>query len=188
MAEAVGDGDSNGFVPAARRTADILEGDGRYADAVTAGARALVASIRIGERWNRSEIEGHLAVNLLRVGRTAEAEAHMADAATFVRGAEDLSGTAEAEWARAHFLAAGGDHDAADASFRAAIATVDPHEFAPLHAFFRLERAEFLLARKRIAEAAALLAEVERIAPPPPWNYLPNRRRALAAALAAERV
>jgi len=187
-AEAVGDGDGNRLVGTARRRADILEGDGRYAEAVTAGTSALAESIRTGERWNRSEIEGHLAVNLLRVGRTAEAEAHVADAAALVRGAGDLSGTAEAEWARAHFLAARGDHDAADAAFRAAIATVDPHEFAPLKAFFRLERAEFLLARKRIAEAAALLAEVERIAPPPPWNYLPDRRRALAAAIAAQRV
>jgi len=187
-AEAVGDGDGNRLVGTARRRSDILEGDGRYAEAVTAGTSALAESIRTGERWNRSEIEGHLAVNLLRVGRTAEAEAHMADAAALVRGAGDVSGTAEAEWARAHFLAAGGDHDAADAAFRDAIATVDPREFAPLKAFFRLERAEFLLARKRIAEAAALLAEVERIAPPPPWNYLPDRRRALAAALAAQRV
>jgi hypothetical protein len=65
---------------------------------------------------------------------------------------------------------------------------VDPHEFAPLKVFFRLERAEFLLDRRRIAEAAAVLAEVERIAPPPPWNYLPGRRRALAVAVSAQRV
>jgi len=186
--EAAGDGDSNRFVPAARRMADILEGEGRYVEAVAAGARALAESIRTGERWNRSEIEGHLAVNLLRVGQTVEATAHLADAAAFVRGAQDVSGTAEADWARAHFLAAGGDHDAADAAFRAAIAMVDPHEFAPLKVFFRLERAEFLLDRRRIAEAAAVLAEVERIAPPPPWNYLPGRRRALAVAVSAQRV
>ncbi|HEX6062226.1 MAG TPA: hypothetical protein VF001_09170, partial [Candidatus Limnocylindria bacterium] len=106
----------------------------------------------------------------------------------FVRGAADVSGAAEADWARAQFLAARGDDDAADAAFRAAIAAVDPLEFVSLKAFFRLERAEFLLTRKRIAEAAALLAEVERGAPPPPWNYLPDRRRALAAATAAEQV
>jgi len=188
ISEAVGDGDGNRVVGAARRRYEILEGDGRYAEAVTAGTTALAESIRIGERWNRSEIEGHLAVNLLRVGRTAEAEAHMAEAVAFVRGAEDVSGAAEAEWARAHFLAASGDHDAADAAFRAAIAAVDPREFAPQKAFFRLARAEFLLARKRTAEAAAVLAEVDRLSPPPPWNFLADRRRALAAALAAQRV
>jgi hypothetical protein len=65
---------------------------------------------------------------------------------------------------------------------------VDPLEFEAHKVFFRLERAEFLLARKRIAEAATLLAEIERLSPPPPWNFLPDRRRALAAALAAPRV
>jgi class 3 adenylate cyclase/tetratricopeptide (TPR) repeat protein len=188
IAEAVGDGDGNRVVGAARRRCEILEGDGRYAEAVAAGSMALAESVRSGERWNRSEIEGHLAVNLLRVGRTAEAEAHIAEALAFVRGAEDVSGAAEADWARAHFLAARGDHDAADAAFRAAIAAVDPLEFVSHKVFFRLERAEFLLARKRTAEAAALLAEVERVSPPPPWNFLPERRRAFAAALAAQRV
>lgn len=188
IAEAVGDGDGNRVVGTARRKYEILEGDGRYAEAVTAGAIALAESIRLGERWNRSEIEGHLAVNLLRVGRTAEAEAHLAAALELVRGAEDVSGVAEAEWARAHFLAARGDDVAADAAFQTAIATVDPLEFMLLKVFFRLERAEFLLARQRVAEAAALLAEIERVSPPPPWNYLHDRRRALAAALAAQRV
>ncbi len=188
IAEAVGDGDGNRVVGATRRRYEILEGLGRYSEAVTAGTAALAESIRIGERWNRSEIESHLAVNLLRTGRTADADAHLAEALTFVRGAEDVAGVAEAEWARAHFLAARGEHDATDAAFRAAIAAVDPLEFLSHKVFFRLERAEFLLTRKRIAEAAALLVEVERLSPPPPWNFLPERRRALAAALAAQRV
>jgi len=52
----------------------------------------------------------------------------------------------------------------------------------------RLDRAEFLIERRRAPEAAALLAEVERLAPPLPWNFLPARRRALAAAVVAQRV
>ena len=188
IAEAAGDGDSNRVVGASRRKYEILEGDGRYAEALAAGTAALAESIRIGERWNRSEIEGHLAVNLLRAGRTAEAEAHLAEALTFVRGPEDVSAAAEASWARAQFLAARGDDDAADAAFRAAIAAVDPREFLTHKMFLRLERAEFLLARKRIAEVAALLAEVERLSPPPPWNFLRDRRRGLSAAVDAQRV
>ncbi len=187
IAEAVGDGDGNRVVASARRRQEILEGDGRYAEAVTAGTTALAESIRIGERWNRSEIEGHLAVNLLRTGHSAEAEAHLAEAVTFVRGAEDVSGAAEAEWARAHFLAAHGDDAAADAAFRTAITAVDPLEFVSHKVFFRVERGEFLVARNRIAEAAALLAEVERLSPPPPWDFLPDRRRALATAVAGIR-
>ena len=187
-AQAAGDGDGNRLVSVGRRRAEILEGEGRYADAVTAGTAALAESIRTGERWNRSEIAGHLAVNLLRVGRHAEAEAHAADAAALVRGPEDLSGVAELEWVRAHFSAARGDDAAADAAYQAAIAAVDQHEFAHLKDSLRLDRAEFLLSRGRAPEAAALLAEVERTAPPPPWDHLRARRRGLSAAVDAQRV
>jgi hypothetical protein len=105
-----------------------------------------------------------------------------------VRGPEDISGVAEAEWVRAHVLAVRGDDDAANAAFSAAIASADRGEFVILHVSLRLDRAEFLVARKRAPEAAALLDEVERLAPPPPWNYLPGRRRALAAAVSVQRV
>jgi class 3 adenylate cyclase/tetratricopeptide (TPR) repeat protein len=187
-ADAAGDGDANRLVTVQRRIAEILEGEGRYEEAVAAGTAALAESVRTGERWNRSEINGHLAVNLLRIGRTAEAVAHAADAAALVRGPEDLSGVAEDEWMRAHLLAARGDDEAADAAFRSAIAPLEGHEFVPVEAFIRLDWAEFLIARKRTSEAAALLAEVERRAPPPPWNHQAQRRRALAAAVTAQRV
>jgi len=187
-ADAAGDGDGNSVVTVGRRIADIHEGEGRYAEAVAAGSAALAESVRAGERWSRSEILGHLAANLLRVGRTEDGERHAADAMAMVRGPEDVSGVAEAEWVRGQVLAVRGDDDGADAAFKAAIATVDQAEFAMLQASMRLDRAEFLIARKRVTEAAALLAEVERRAPPPPWSFLPARRRALAAALEAQRV
>jgi tetratricopeptide (TPR) repeat protein len=186
--EATGDGDANRLVFAGRRRAEILEGEGRYEEAVVAGTAALAESERTGERWSRSEIHAHLAVNLLRVGRTEEAKVHAAEAAATLAGPEDISGGAETEWVRAHVLAVNGDDDAADAAFRAAIASADRGEFVRLHVSLRLDRVEFLLARGRAPEAAALLAEVERLAPPPPWNYLPARRRALAAAVEAQRV
>ena len=72
-AEAVGDGDGQRLVYVERRSGEILESEGRYEEAVAAWTAALAASVRTGERWNRSEIHGHLAVNLLRVGRTEEA-------------------------------------------------------------------------------------------------------------------
>jgi len=186
--EAADDGDANRLVNVGRRTAEILEGEGRYEEAVVALSAALAESVRTGERWNRSELLGHLAVNLLRIDRTEEAQPYAAEAAAMVRGPEDMSGVAEAEWVRAHVLAARGDDDAADAAFSAAMASADRGEFTHLHINLRLDRAEFLIARKRAPEAAALLAEVERLAPPPPWNYLPARRRALAAAVEAQRV
>ncbi len=187
-AEAAGDGDANRLVNVGRRTAEILEGESRYEEAVAALSAALAESVRTGERWNRSELLGHLAVDLLRIGRTEEAQAYAAEAAAMVRGPEDISGVAEAEWVRANVLAARGDDDAADAAFSAAIASADRGEFTHLRINLRLDRAEFLIARKRGPEAAALMAEVERLAPPPPWNYLPARRRALAAAVEAQRV
>ncbi|MFN2521336.1 MAG: hypothetical protein ABR525_09855, partial [Candidatus Limnocylindria bacterium] len=187
MVEATGDGDANRLVAAGRVVAEILASEGRYDEAVVAGAAALAESVRTGERWSRSEIHGHLAANLLRVGRTEEAEAHAAEAAAMLRGPEDISGVAEAEWVRAQILAARGDDRAADAAFRAAIASADRGQFVPLHISLRLDRAEFLLARGRGKEAAALLADVERLAPPPPWNFLPARRRALAAAVEGQR-
>ncbi len=186
--EAAGDGDANRLVFVLRRKAEILGSEGRYAEAVAVGTEALAESTRTGERWSRSEIAGHLAVNLLRVGRTAEAEARYADAAATLRGPEDRAGVAEAAWAEAHLLAARGDYDAADAAFRASIAAIEGREFVPLGVSLRLDYAGFLLERKRTAEAATILAEAERIAPPPPWNYLQVRRRALAAAVHAQRV
>ena len=105
-----------------------------------------------------------------------------------VRGPEDISGVAEAELVRAQVLAVRGEDDAADAAFKAAITTIDQGEFVQTQLSLRLHRAEFLIARKRVTEAAALLAEVERRAPSPPWNFLPTRRRALAAAVEAQRV
>lgn len=184
MAEATGDGDAARLVSAGRRKADVHEGEGRYEEAVVAGAAAIAESVRTGERWNRSEIHGRLAVNLLRVGRHDEAALHASEAVSTVRGPEDISGVAEAERVQAHVLAFRGDDNAAEAAFRAAIATADRGEFSHLHINLRLDLAEFLIARKRVAEATGVLAEVERLAPPPPWNYLPTRRRALAAAVA----
>jgi tetratricopeptide (TPR) repeat protein len=184
--EAAEDGDGLRLVYVGRRSAEILEGEARYEEAVVAGMAALAESVRTGERWNRSEIHGHLAVNLLRVDRTAEAAAHAAEATAMVRGPEDIAGVSEAEWLRAHMLAFNGDHEAADAAFRAALASAERGEFVQLHTSIRLDHAEFLLARGRVAEAASLLAEVERLAPPPPWNYRATRRRALAAAVAGQ--
>lgn len=186
--EAAGDGDGQRLVFAGRRSAEILEGEGRYQEAVGGGTAALAERVRTGDRWNRSEIHAHLAVNLLRVGRTEEAKANAAAAEAMVRGPGDIAGVTEAEWVRAHFLAARGDDDAADAAFLAAIASAQRGEFMPLHVSLRLDRAEFLLARGRASEAASVLAEVERLAPPPPWNHLHARRRALAAAVDAQRV
>lgn len=186
--EAAGDGDAIRLVSVGRRKAEILEGEGRYEEAVTAGSAAIVESVRTGERWSRSEIHGHLAVNLLRVGRIEEALTHASEAASTVRGPEDISGVAEAERVRAYVLAVRSDDHAADAAFRAAMASADHGEFLHLHAILLLDRAEFLITRKRASEAAALLEEVERRAPPPPWNFLPGRRRALAAAVEAQRV
>jgi class 3 adenylate cyclase/tetratricopeptide (TPR) repeat protein len=188
IVEAAGDGDANRLISAGRRRAEILEGEGRYEEAVAAGIAAIAESVRTGERWNRSEIHGRLAVNLLRFGRNEEAAPHAAEAASTVRGPEDISGVAEAERVRAYVLAAQSDDDAADAAFSAAIASADRGEFLHLHATLLLDRAEFLITRKRASEAATLLEEVERRAPRPPWNYLPARRRALAAAVEAQRV
>jgi len=80
MIEAAGDGDANRLVATSRRMAEMLESEGRYEEAVVAGMAALAESLHTGERWNRSEIHGHLAVNLLRVGRIDEAEANAAAA------------------------------------------------------------------------------------------------------------
>jgi tetratricopeptide (TPR) repeat protein len=182
MVDAAGDGDGFRLVVTARRTAEILEGEGRWDEAIAMFATALAESTRTGERTNRSEILGHLAVNLLRVGRTEEAEPYAAEGAAVILGPADVAANAEADWVRGHVLAARGDDEAADAAFRAAIAGASRGEFVPLHVSLRLDHAEFLLARGRGAEAAALLAEAERLAPPPPWNHLPARRRALAAA------
>ncbi len=188
MVDAVGDGDANRLVSVSRRKAEIFEGEGRYEEAVEAGLAAIAESVRTGERWSRSEIHGHLAVNLLRVGRNEEALTHASEAASKLRGPEDISGVAEAEWVRAHVLAARSDDDAADAAFIAALASADQGEFRHLQATLLLDRAEFLITRKRASEAAKLLEEVEHRAPPPPWNFLPLRRRTLAAAVAVQRV
>ena len=183
IVEGAGDGDANRLVPAHRRRAEMLEGEGRYEEAVIAGMAALAESVRTGDRWNRSEIHGHLAVNLLRVGRIDEAEANAAAAEAMLRGPEDISGVSEAKWVNAHFFAFQGKDEEADATFRAAIASAERGEFVALQTSLRLDYAEFLLARGRAADAASVLAEVERLSPPPPWNYLATRRRALAAAV-----
>jgi predicted ATPase/class 3 adenylate cyclase len=184
--EAAEDGDGQRLVYVGRRSAEIHEGEARYEEAVVAGIAALAASVRTGERWNRSEIHGHLAVNLLRVGRTKEAEAHAAEATAMLRGADDIAGVSEELWMRAHLLASKGDDEGADAVFRAALASAERGEFVQLHASTRLDHAEFLLTRGRVSEAAALLADIDRLAPPPPWNYRSTRRRALAASVAGQ--
>jgi predicted ATPase/class 3 adenylate cyclase len=184
--EAAEDGDGQRLVYVGRRSAEIHEGEARYEEAVVAGMVALAASVRTGERWNRSEIHGHLAVNLLRVGRTKEAEAHAAEATAMVRGADDIAGVSEELWMRAHLLASKGDDAGADAAFRAALASAERGEFVQLHTSTRLDHAEFLLTRGRVSEAAGLLADIDRLAPPPPWNYRSTRRRALAAAVAGQ--
>ena len=186
--EAAGDGDGQRLVFVGRRSGEILESEGRYEEAVVAWTAALVESVRTGERWNRSEIHGHLAVNLLRVGRTKEAEAHAADAAAMLRGPGDIAGVTEGEWVRAHVLALQGDDPGADEAFLSAIASAHRGEFVPLQVSLRLDRADFLLARGRASDAASVLAEVERLAPPPPWNYQLTRRRALAARVTGQRV
>jgi class 3 adenylate cyclase len=184
--DATGDGDGYRLVFTGRLKAEILESEGRYEEAVAAGTAALGESVRTGERWNRSEILGHLAVNLLRIGRTLEGEARAAEATAMVRGPEDISGVAEAEWVRAYIRAFHGDVEAADAAFTSATASAEQGEFIRLQVSLRLDHAEFLLARGRASDAAPLLGEVERRTPPPPWNYLAARRRALATAVAGQ--
>jgi class 3 adenylate cyclase/tetratricopeptide (TPR) repeat protein len=185
--DATGDGDAYRLVFVGRIRAEILESEGRHEEAVAAGTAALAESVRTGERWNRSEILGHLAVNLLRVGRIAEAELRAAEAMAMVRGPEDIAGVSEAEWLRAHVLAFHSDVESADAAFRAATVSAERGEFVRLQVNVRLDHAEFLLERGRASDAASLLGEVERRTPPPPWNHLAMRRRALATAV-AERV
>jgi class 3 adenylate cyclase/tetratricopeptide (TPR) repeat protein len=181
--EAAEDGDGQRLVFVGRRTGEILEREGRYEEAVAAWTDALAESVRTGERWNRSEIHSHLAVNLLRVGRTEEAATHAREAAAMLRSQDDIAAVADEEWTRAHFLASKRDDAAADAAFLSAIATAERGEFIQLRTSIRLDRAEFLLARGRASDAASVLEEIERLAPPPPWNFLATRRRALAAAV-----
>ena len=144
-------------------------------------ARREPSDVSVG---NRSEINGHLAVNLLRVGRGRGAARHVTEAAAMLRSQDDIAGVTEGEWVRAQVLTFQGDDAGADAAFQSAIASAERGEFFPLRVSLRLSHAEFLLARGRAADAASVLAEVERLAPPPPWNYLARRRRALAAAIA----
>jgi len=187
IAAAIDDGDANVVIMAHRRHAEILQGDGRYAEGLAVGLAGLAESERTGDRWHRSEILSFIGRNLLGLGRIDEAAGRIAEAAAIVRGEQDVAAVAEVRAAQAALAAARGQDDQADAGFLEAIAIADRGEFAPLHVVYRLERAELLLRRGRSADAAALLAEIERIAPPPPFAFLRPRREALAAALERQR-
>ena len=185
-ADALDDGDTNRLIASRRRQAEILDGERRYSEGLAVGLAALADSERTGERWHRSEILTYIGRNLLGLGRIDEAATRMAEGAAMIRGDEDVAAVAEVLAAHAALDAARGNDEAADVGFAKAVAVADRGEFAPLHVWIRLERAELLARWGRPAEAATLLAEIDRIAPPP-FRFLPERRAALAAVLEKQR-
>ena len=187
IASTTQDGDVNRLISSLRRRAEILSLDGQHEEALAVGLRAQVESERTGERWNRSEIFTFVGRSLLGLGRTDEAAERIAAAEAILRGQDDIAAVAEVNAARAALAAARGDDVAAEAGYARAIEIADRGEFVPLHVSNRLELAEHLARRGRPAEAAALMAEIDRICPPPPFAYLRSRRRALAAALETQR-
>ena len=187
LATAIDDGNNNRVIDARRRQAEILYEQRRYAESLAVGLTALAESEQTGERWHRAEIVTYIGRNLLGLGRTDEAGARIAEAAAVIRGEEDLAAVAEVRAAQAALHAVRGEDDAADADFRQALAFADGGEFVPEQVIIRLEHAEHLLRWGRPADAAAILATVDRIMPPPPFDLYRARRDALAAALEKQR-
>ena len=187
IASTTEDGNVNRLIASLRRRAEILHHDGQYAEALAVGLQALAESERTGERWHRSEILTFIGRSLLGLGRVGEAAERIADGEAMLRGEDDIAAVAEVHAARAALASARGDDTAAEASYARAIEIADQGEFVPLHVSNRLELAEYLARRGRSAEAAGLLAEIDRISPPPPFAYLRSRRRALAAVLETQR-
>ena len=187
LAIATEDGDNDRVVVVRRSQAEIHYAEGRFAEGLAAGVAGLAESERTGERWNRAEIATYIGRNLLALGRVEEAAARIAEAAAVIRGEEDLAADAEVRAAQAALDATRGDAAAADAGFRRALEIADRGEFVPEQLLLRLEHAEHLLRWGRPADAAAVLAAVDRIAPPPPFGVHQARRTALAAALEMQR-
>lgn len=185
-AVALDDGDTYRVISIRRRHAEILERLGRYAESLDVGLAALRDSENTGERWHRAEILALIGQNLVRLGRIDEAVPRMVAAEAMIRGKADISAVAQVRAGQSVLAEAQGDVGAAEARLREAVALVDQGEFRPYQIWLRVEHAELLVRQGRPADAAARLAEIERIAPPA-FGMLRARREALAAALEKRR-
>ena len=160
MSRAADTQDAQRWLGAARMLAEILleERDPGAADIVEL---AIAESVRVGERWNRSELFGLRAIAALQRGDVAVAEAAANDAIAMVFPG-DISAESEGARVLGLVLAAQGRIDEADRELRRALDLVAATEFISGFGETALTRADFLIQQERVPEATQLLDDIDR--------------------------
>jgi predicted ATPase/class 3 adenylate cyclase len=152
--------DAQRWIGASRMLAEILleQHDPEAAAVIDA---ALAESVRVGERWNRSELFGMRALAALQRGDLAVAEP-AANHAVAMAFPGDVSAEAEAASALAQVRAAQGRHDEADRELRRAFELVNGTEFVTAFSEIAFARADFLIQQGRVQESTKLLDDIDR--------------------------
>jgi tetratricopeptide (TPR) repeat protein len=183
MSRAAETQDAQRWLGASRLLAEVLleERDPRAGTIIEA---AIAESVRVGERWNRSELFGMRALAALQRGDHAVAEAAASDAvATAFPG--DVSAESEAAKVLGLVRAAQGRIDEADRELRRALDLVAATEFVSGFSETALTRADFLIQRGRTEEARRLLDEIDRKVERAGYAGVAERSRRLREAASA---
>ena len=150
------------LVAGLRNGAEILLEEHRYAEAEPLLEQAIALSARIGERWNRTELTGSLAVAIAGRGDLDRAERVLLDARALARPA-DIFAVARVAHSAALVRELEKRWDEADAEFRTTLQIFAPTGFGASvwDALVRLDYAAFLARAGRAAEAAEHLAAAD---------------------------
>jgi tetratricopeptide (TPR) repeat protein len=183
MSRAADTQDAQRWLGASRLLAEVLleQHDPEAAAVIDA---ALAESVRVGERWNRSELFGMRALAALQRGDLAVAEAAANDAVAMAFPG-DVTAEAEAASALARVRAVQGRHDEADRELRRAFELVNGTEFVTAFSEIAFARADFLIQRGRVQESTELLDDIDRRNARSGYEQISARSRRLREAASA---
>jgi hypothetical protein len=173
VADAEAAGDGNLVLTALRLLGETLITAERFDEADTALLASLDVSVRVGDRWSRTELLAYRAFVRAHLGDLAEARRLLDESVATVR-MDDVAAIGVIEQVEGYLAFAEGRLGDAEAFYRRALDRTRATEYCYWFVY-ALDLAEVLVTQGRFSEAASLVAEVDDATRA--WGYDQPRKR-----------